>query len=144
MKSVTVLYLLASEEEFRLLRGQGADLTEISHRKASSFSDVEYEFGFPKSQNRGGGIGFDVSGGHTETEIERPRFARHAAQGLAEEWEKGGYDKIVISAGPKLLGALRKALNPALSPQIAAELHKDLVNFSLHDLPGHFKDLAGI
>lgn len=144
MKPDKVLYLLASEEEFRLYRGQGAALTEVVHRKAGSFSDGDYEFGFPKGQNRSGGISFDVSGGRSEAEIERPRFARHAVSALSDEWGKGSYDKIVVSAGPKLLGALRKELPQALVPHIAAELHKDLVKLSPNELPGHFKDVAGI
>jgi protein required for attachment to host cells len=57
---------------------------------------------------------------------------------LAAEWAKGGYDRIVLVAGPKMLGEIRQDLPRALHAHIAAELHKDLVKIPLHDLPGHF------
>ena len=87
---------------------------------------------------------FDVTDGQSEADIRRPRLAGHAAAALAAEWGKGGYDRIVISAGPKLLGALRKAMPEALQPHIGAELHKDLVKLSVRDLPDHLKDAGRV
>lgn len=144
MKPVTRLFLLASAEEYRLLKGQGAALEEVAHRKADSFADGDYEFGHSKSKNRAGKVSFDVSSERTEIQIERPRLANHAAEALAAEWDKGGYDQIVMSAGPKLLGDLRKAIPKALEPHVSAELHKDLVKLTLHELPEHLKAAGGI
>jgi protein required for attachment to host cells len=137
---------LASKEEFRLLKGKGMGtlLEDVAHRKADSFADGDYEFRSPKGQNRRGGVSFGVTSGQTKADIEGPRLARHAAEALATEWGRGVYDRIVISSGPKLLGALRKALPSALESHIAAELHKDLVKLSVHDLPRHLKDIKGI
>ena len=142
MKSPCILFLLASEEEFRLLKGQGESLKDILQRRADSFADGDYEFDTPKGKNRSGSVSFDISSGQTETDTERPRLARHAAEALKAEWEKGGYDQIVLSAGPKLLGALRKALPASLEPHIASELHKDLVKLSAHDLHPHLVSRA--
>jgi protein required for attachment to host cells len=140
MKPVSKLYLLASAEEFRLLKGHGAALEEVTHRKADSFADGDYEFGHSKSRNHAGKVNFDVGSARSEAEIERPRLAAHAALALEAEWDKGGYDQIVVSAGPKLLGDLRAAIPKSLEPHISAELHKDLVKLSVHDLSAHLKD----
>lgn len=144
MKPVAILYLLASSEEFRLLKGQGAVLEEVAHRKADSFADGDYEFAHPKSKNRAGKVSFDVGSPQSEVEVERPRVAHHACEALATEWARGGYDRIVISAGPKLLGDLRKALPHALEPHVKAELHKDLVKLSVHELPDHLQGAGGV
>ena len=68
----------------------------------------------------------------------REHLAKHAAKMLAAEWAKGSYDRIVLAAGPKMLGEIRHDLPKGLHDHIAAELHKDLVKTSLHDLPSHF------
>lgn len=137
MKRPVVLYLIASDEEFRLIRGQGADLTEVAHRRRSDFADGDFEFSAPKGRNVSGGVSFGVTSGQTEADIERPRLAAHAAEALAVAWAAGAHDGIVIAAGPKLLGALRKALPKALHGHVVGEIHKSLVKLSLHDLPGH-------
>ena len=69
---------------------------------------------------------------------------KHAATAVSDEWARGIYDRIVLVAGPKTLGEVRLALPAALHSHIAAELHKDLVKFSLHDLPGHFGSVSTI
>lgn len=69
---------------------------------------------------------------------------KHAATAVSDEWARGIYDRIVIVAGPKTLGEVRHALPAALHSHIAAELHKDLVNFSLHDLTAHFATVSAI
>lgn len=137
MKRPVILYLIASDEEFRLIRGQGSDLTEISNRRLSEFANGDFEFSAPKGRNASGGISFGVSSGQTEADIERPRLAAHAAEALEAAWAAGTHDGIVIAAGPKLLGALRKALPKALHGHVVGEIHKSLVKLSLHDLPGH-------
>ncbi|MGQ0610768.1 MAG: baeRF12 domain-containing protein [Paracoccaceae bacterium] len=137
MKRPVVLYLIASDEEFRLIRGQGADLTEILHRRLSDLAGGDFAFSAPRGRNVAGGISFGVSSGQSEADIERPRLAAHAARALEAEWAGGAYDGIVVAAGPKLLGALRKALPKALQGHVAAEIHKTLVKLGLHDLPAH-------
>ena len=144
MKEIPTLYLLAADQDYRLLRTHGDGLAEIAHRKADDFSDVNYRFPNEQSRNRSVGISFDVNPRGIEDEQERHRFAKHVAAALAAEWARGGHDRIVISAGPKMLGVLRDVLPKALQPHIAAELHKDLVKIPLHDLPSHFKDVSAV
>ena len=138
MKPISVLYLLADDQTYRLLRGHGAELVEIALRTADAFPDVE------DLQNGRRHPGAE-SGPHGRTEeIERDRFARHVVRALTEEWEKSGSDRIVISAGPKMLGVLRKALPKSLTAHVAAELHKDLVKIPAHDLPPHLGEVPAV
>lgn len=139
MRGPVTLYLVASDEEFRILRGEGAALTELSHRRLAEFADGDFAFSAPKGRNASGGISFGVSSGQTEADIERPRLAAHAAEALGAAWSAGPFDGIVIAAGPKLLGALRKALPKALHGHLKGEINKSLTKLSLHELPGHLK-----
>ena len=135
MKQPSSLYLLAGERDYRLLRGQGTTLIEIVHQTAADFPDVE-------DQPSGSGLEVDAHG-RTER-IERDRFARHVVRAVAEEWEKGGFDRIVVAAGPKMLGVLRKALPKSLLTHVAAELNKDLVKIAVHDLPPHLAEVPAL
>jgi protein required for attachment to host cells len=125
MKPIVTLYLLVSDENYRLLHTHEKGLAEISHAQAELTE---------------AGV-IHVTGHSPKEAIERRDLARHVSHVLAAEWAKGDYDRIVLSAGPKMLGDLRNALPKALHSHIAAELHKDLMKVSAHDLLPHF---AGI
>jgi protein required for attachment to host cells len=123
MKPVVTLYLLVSDENYRLIHTHEEGLVEITHTKAElSAAGVAH-----------------VGGSSPKEGAERAHLAKHAAKVLAAEWAKGSYDRIVLAAGPKMLGEIRHDLPKALNAHIAAELHKDLVKIPLHDLPAHFK-----
>ncbi|WP_160147814.1 host attachment protein [Tabrizicola flagellatus] len=142
MKPVATLFCLADEAGFRLLLGRGREIEEIQSASADAFEDVDYEFA-KGGRNRSGGVSF----GHdtrSEAEIERPRLARHVVRALQDEWAKGKADRIVLAAGPKMLGALRDALPAALAPHVAAELAKDLSDIPARDLAGHLPDLPNV
>lgn len=143
MKPVVTLYCLADEAGFRLLLGRGREIEEIQSASADAFEDVDYEFAKDGRNRSGGGVNF----GHetrSEAEIERPRLARHVVRALQDEWAKGKADRIVLAAGPKMLGALRDALPAALAPHVAAELAKDLSDIPARDLASHLPDLPNV
>lgn len=141
MKTIPTLYLLAGEDGFRLLHDAGKGLAELSQAKADDFPDVAHDFSSERGRSHTAGVQFTGDGGKSDAEIERPRLAQHAVAALAAEWDKGAHDRMVISAGPKMLGALRDAMPKQVQEKIAAELHKDLMKVAAHDLPSHFKDL---
>ncbi|OZA16501.1 MAG: hypothetical protein B7Y02_03130 [Rhodobacterales bacterium 17-64-5] len=144
MKTLRTLYLLASEEDFRLLRTDEPQLKVLAHRKADDFADVAYRYPSEQSHNHGGpgAPGFDTGATANKTEQERIRFARHIVETLQDEWSTGNHDRIVIAAGPKLLGQLRDEMPAGLHAHVAAELHKDLMKIPLHDLSAHFADVS--
>ena len=123
MKPIVTLYLLLNDENYRLVHTHEQGLAEISHTKAElTAARVTH-----------------VQGHSPKEGAMREHLAKHAAKMLAAEWDKGVYDRIVLVAGPKMLGEIRQELPKALHDHIATELHKDLVKLSLHDLEGHFE-----
>ncbi|MGV8984975.1 MAG: host attachment protein [Cypionkella sp.] len=144
MKKLRSLYLIASEDGFRLVQTHEPDLLEISHKKAANFSDVAYSYPSEQSHNHGGpgAPGFNTGSTADKSEQERSRLARHIVAALEEEWAKGTHDRIIIAAGPKMLGELRSALPKALQPHVAQELHKDLMKIPMHELGSHFAEVS--
>jgi protein required for attachment to host cells len=145
MKPLVTLYCIADEAGFRLLRGRGSEVEELLMASTEAFADVDYEF--PNSgRNRSGRQG-EVSFGHgrtTEAEIERPRLAKHVIRALEAEWAKGQADRIVLAAGPKMLGALRDAMPDGLAGHVAAEVAKDLSDVPAHELMPHLPGLPQV
>lgn len=109
MKKLRTLYLIASEDEFRLVQTHDPDWALIASHKAGD--DAHH-------------------------------YIHHIVDALAAEWASAKHDRIVIAAGPKLLGEVRAHLPKALQAHVAAELHKDLAKIPLHDLPSHFARVA--
>ena len=134
MKKLRTLFLIASEDGFRLLKSHDPDLTEITQKPVEEAFDVG-EAGGPAApgQERGGSA--------NKIDEERARFARHIVAALGTEWATGNHDQIVLSAGPKMLGQLRDLLPKALHAHIVIEMHKDLMKVPVHDLGSHFKDV---
>jgi protein required for attachment to host cells len=85
-----------------------------------------------------------VGGSANKVEEERLRFARHIVAALQAEWNKSTHDRIIVAAGPKLLGALREAMPKALHAHVTAEVHKDLMKIPVHELPSHFKEVSQV
>lgn len=144
MKPVVTLYCIADEAGFRLLRGKGTEIEELLKATSEAYDDVEYEF--PKGgRNRTGRAA--TSFGHdtrTKADIERPRLSRHVIRALEAEWAKGASDRIVLAAGPKMLGALRDAMPGSLAGHIAAELSKDLSDVPAHALYSHLQGVTQV
>lgn len=144
MKPVVTLYCIADEAGFRLLRGMGSEMEELLNASADAFDDVNYEFSKGGRNRAGAGA---TSFGHdtrSAAEIERPRLAKHVVRALEAEWSKGGSERIVVAAGPKMLGALRDAMPGSLSGHIAAELSKDLSDIPAHALYSHFEGVTKV
>lgn len=144
MKKLRSLYLIASEAGFRLVQTHEPDLMEITHKISANFPDVAYSYPSEQSHNHGGpgAPGFDTGATANKVEQERIRFARHIVAALAAEWATGTHDRIILCAGPKMLGELRDALPKALLPHVAKELHKDLMKVPMHELASHFVELS--
>ena len=144
MKPVVTLYCIADEAGFRLLHGKGNDFTEVLKADAENFDDVGYEFAKTGRNRAGQGA---TSFGHdtrSAAEIERPRLAKHVIRALEAEWSKGGADRIVLAAGPKMLGALRDAMPGGLKSHVAAELPKDLSDVPVHALHDHLASVSKV
>lgn len=140
MKPVNTLYCICDDAGFRLLRGAAGAVPEVlSEVRAADLPGVDHAFA-SHGRNRTGSVSFGHDKG-SEAEIERPRLARHVVAALQAEWDRGRAGRIVIAAGPKMLGALRDAIPKALSAHVAAEVHKDLSDVPAHGLREHLDGL---
>ena len=144
MKAPQTLFLLAADRDFRLLLGRKSDLAELAHRKADDFADVHNPFGSEPGRSHSAQVSFgNQERGVAEAE-DRRRLARHAIAALEAEWARGRAQRVVLVAGPKMLGDLRDALPKALAEHVVAELHKDLVKVPVHELAAHFDEVPGV
>lgn len=62
------------------------------------------------------------------------RFAREIARVLDEAQQRGAYQRLIISAAPRLLGVLREVLTPAVRQRVLAEFDKDLTASDAREL----------
>lgn len=127
MKRISYLYLLAADQGYRLVRTHDTGLTEIAQAAVDASLLPQHKDGHSSRE-----------------ELQHADMARLATAALTAEWARGGHDRIVIAAGPQMLGLVRDALPKTLTPHIAAEFHKDLLKVPLHDLGTHFGDLPMI
>ncbi len=148
MRSPITIYLIASEAAFSIYRGEGTrGLTRIAHQKADQLGQVVHGFRSEKVHGHTGpgGASFTVGADPGAGEdLERASLARHAVAALDQAWTAARADRIVIAAGPKLLGALRDALPKQLAAHVAAELPKDLMKTPEAELPRHLAGVSGV
>jgi protein required for attachment to host cells len=148
MKPVRTLILLASESQMRLLEnaGVGKGLSERLSRAASDFDDTATRYadapGHSQAAPGMAGHGFDRTS--SERDQHRAAFARHVIDLTRDEWAKGGHDRLVIAAAPRMLGELRDRLPTPLAGALVADLDKDLTHIDLHDLPGHLDSVLAV
>jgi protein required for attachment to host cells len=71
-------------------------------------------------------------------------FVRQLATLLDRERAVGAFDRLVLVAGPRLLGFLRIALTEPTRRLVAAQLNKELIDPTPGELRDHLKDLARV
>lgn len=65
---------------------------------------------------------------HEAVDLLKSDFSKIIVKHLKEIWANKNFDKLIIIAEPKILGFIRKNLDPILAGQIIKEVAKDLVN----------------
>lgn len=68
-------------------------------------------------------------------------FIRGVAEVLEDAANRGSFERLVLIAPPKALGDLRASLSKNVGRMVSAEIPKDLVNVSIHDLPERLQDV---
>ena len=66
-------------------------------------------------------------------------FATLVAAKLTAHAQKDSFDRLIVAAGPSMLGKLRAAIPPNVAEMILGELDKDLTHVGIQDLAGHLK-----
>lgn len=72
---------------------------------------------------------------------EQADFIRSVAELLEDAAHQGSFERLVLIAPPKALGELRASLSKNVSRMVCAELPKDLVAVSIHELPERLQDV---
>lgn len=139
MKPVRTLVLIANEQEARLLSndGPGHGLSEVAH--FDKLGQVRYADTPGRGQAGPGTARHSVDPRTSEREQNREAFAADVLEITNKEWARGGFDRLVVSAPPQMLGALRGRLGGALQEALVADLNKDLLGVAVADLPRHFE-----
>lgn len=148
MKPVRTLILMASESRIRIAEnaGVGKGVADLVMREAREFDDLPHEYADdPGRMNAAPGMArHDFDRTTPERDQKRHAFAGKAAEIAQETFEKGDYDRLIIAAPPKMLGALRDALPEAMRKVLAADLDKDLTKIPLIELPEHLGSVLAV
>ena len=146
MKPVHTLVFLANEQEARLLEndGIGKGLRQIQHLSRDEVSGKAIAYADTPGRSRGGpgGAQHGMEPPSSEIRQNRDRFAADLMTALDKTWAAGAYDRLLIAAPPKMLGALRERLPKPMADCLSGDVPKDLLRIPQADLPKHFKDLA--
>jgi len=109
-------------------RGALRDVACLVHTESR---EHERDLASDKAGRMAGGHGEGAHGvgdEHHFREIEHHRFARKVAEFLATADERAAYDRLVICAPPRFLGAIRDALPASVATHVVLEIPKDLAH----------------
>jgi protein required for attachment to host cells len=70
-------------------------------------------------------------------ELQKHRFAKHAAAALQELMRTHGANPLVVAAPPRTLAELRRAFHPDVQKHIVAEIDKDLTKHPVSEIERH-------
>ena len=148
MKPVRTLVLLASEKKMRLVEnaGVGKGITEVAEYTVDDLGAVSARYAdAPGSQQGARGMaGHGFERPTSERRQRRESFAAHVIDETDRIFHANGYDRLIVAAAPKMLGALRDDMPDALKSVVRAELDKDLVKTPLLELPDHLDDVLAV
>jgi len=83
----------------------------------------------PAARGRRGAVGHHATGGERKPRRQLElAFTRSIAAAAAASRRESGFDRLVVVAGPRFLGQLRRSLPAALRTRVVAEVAKDWVH----------------
>ena len=99
----------------------------------SGLRDIELETDRPGSRTGGSageGQHHGVTGEKSTAQHELTMFAKQVAKRIDADRAQNQFDRLVIVAGPKMLGLLRQSLPTPTQSLIAGEIAKDIIHQS--------------
>lgn len=91
----------------------------------------------PARSGRGQGTAYGRPGAEPETdpkEVEAQKFARELAGVLEKGLDRHEYERLIIVAPPRFLGALRSVVSHEVEKHIEGTIDKDLTNLDFQEL----------
>ncbi|WP_113910476.1 host attachment protein [Roseovarius dicentrarchi] len=130
--------LVCDGEKALFLRNDGdaqaPDLNVVRIDEQDNPKDIDQSANRPgRMSDNGPGhrSAFDDTDWH---ELAKERFASDLADRLYKQAHRGAYDRIVIVAAARTLGALRGELHKEVAEKVIAEIDKDLTNHPLDEV----------
>jgi protein required for attachment to host cells len=71
-------------------------------------------------------------------------FASKVSGFLETSFEKGEFKRLIVAAGPHMLGKIREALPEKVAKVVSAEVDKDLTRVPVKELPKHFDHVLAV
>jgi protein required for attachment to host cells len=78
-----------------------------------------------------------IDGERSMRRTDQQDFAKRVTDAIERGRHAGNFDRVVLAAGPRMLGMLRAGLSDATRNSVAAEVAKDLVRFEGRALMDH-------
>lgn len=91
-----------------------------------------------------GGPGVSAVSQKSLKETADNRFAKVIVDGLSEACRRNRFDRLVLIAGPHMMGLLRANLNAPLSAVLIGEIPKDLSSQPIGDIEAHLGELIAV
>ncbi len=145
MKPIVTWALIADTRSAKVIenRGPGKGLQPVT-------ANV-WEAAAARPYSSEAGIGHSIAGpGRTAVDQGDPQenanvqFARNIVRALGLAHEDKSFDRLILVAGPHMLGLLRKAMSDSLNEVVVAELAKDLTDVPLKDLERHLGEAIAV
>jgi protein required for attachment to host cells len=106
----------------------------------ATLRDRELESDRPGRGFASGGHRHGVDGERSARRENETRFAGRIAHEVERARQHNEFDRLVIMAGPRMLGLLREALAEPSRSAVAAEVPKDLAHHDLDAIRDHVPD----
>ncbi|WP_372991414.1 host attachment protein [Sulfitobacter sp.] len=145
MKATKTMIVIANSGTARFLinAGPGKGLTPTGGKTLQADPPTMYA-------DRAGEVHSRVGPGMSAVEQTDPKmlaqadFAKEVSDFLETSFEKGNFERLIVAAGPHMLGVIRDALSEKVSKVVIAEVDKDLTHLPLEDLPEHLDHVLAV
>lgn len=145
MRSVRTYILVANEVEARMLEndGIGEGVHQFSHITVDESGVLHHEFAAkPVSTQAAHGPTAGVEPRTSLREVNRHAFAEYLTELVEAAFSTKDYDRLIVVAGPKMLGELRDTL--AGKAEVYAELGENLVNTPTNEIAKHLEGILAV
>lgn len=145
MKPVVTWVLLANARTARVLehRGLGKGLTALAGQTWSADA--------PRAPRDKAGVGHSIAGpgiaAVAQSDLQKlndASFAKTLVGHLSRARQDAKFDRLILIAGPHMLGLLRQDLDASLRAVLSGEISKDLSNQTLADVETHLGELIAL
>jgi len=138
MKPVVTWILLANARAGRVLENTGPG------KGLAALGKQIWKADEPRAHRDKAGVGHNISGPGMAA-VEQPdlqtlndaQFAKHLVGHLSKGYRDKKFDRLILIAGPHMLGLLRQELDPSLSAALLGEIPKDISLRPLADIEHH-------